>query len=169
MSKNKTMGTDETINAGGINGSGTRTVDVKALDFKALRGMIEKAAAEQPEDKKMEYQLLSIRLQMEAYLDSAPQQLITTGAFVEKFLDAIRVEKRDFAKYIAFEEVELENLLEGRRKITSDVALKLGRIFKTDPALWLYLESKNELLQASRANETFYSQYSLQDLLRKAG
>jgi addiction module HigA family antidote len=163
------MGTDENINAGGINGSGTRTVDVKAHDFKALRGIIEKAAAEQPEDKKMEYQLLSIRFQMESYLDSEPEQFIVAGKFVQKFLDAIHVEKRDFAQYIAVEEAELEDLLEGRRKITSDTALKLGRIFKTDPALWLHVESKNELFQTSRANEKVYSQYSLQDLLRKAG
>lgn len=56
-------------------------------------------------------------------------------------------------------------VLKGRRKINSELAIKLGQIFKIDPAIWLHIESKNELI---RALTHFNGSFNLSDLLKKA-
>lgn len=106
---------------------------------------------------------------MESYLNSATDKIILAGEFIEKYLKVIKIKKKDFAKYINYEESNLSALLKGRRKINTDIALKLGKIFKMNPEIWLHLESKNELIGETKNKKEDYDKYSLQDLLKKTG
>jgi hypothetical protein len=84
-------------NRGGINGLGEGLVDQQSSDFKALQEAIQEYAANRSEKQHMEDQFLSIRFQMEAYLnDLNPNRLIEAGAFVEQFLAVIKVKKKHF-------------------------------------------------------------------------
>ena len=159
------MKKENKINAGGINGLGEALVNTNAREFIELKSMIKKHASRQSDTERMENAFLSIRFQMESYLNNPPSETIPAGAFLEKFLKVIAVKKKDFAQYIGLEESNLSALLKGRRKVNPQLAIKLGQIFKIDPSIWLYIESRNELVQEVRENEAPYGKYSLDDLL----
>jgi len=156
-------------NRGGINGLGEGLVDQQSSDFKALQEAIQEYAANRSEKQHMEDQFLSIRFQMEAYLnDLNPNRLIEAGAFVEQFLAVIKVKKKHFSKYVGVEESNFSAILKGRRKVNADLAIKLGHIFRLPSEIWLHIESKNELLRTLKKAEQKYADYSLSDLLERA-
>lgn len=162
------MKKEKEINAGGINGLGEALVNTNSRDFIELKSMIKKLSSSQSEEERIENGFLSIRFQMESYLNNPSGQIIPAGVFLEKFLEVISVKKKDFAKYIDVEESNLSALLKGRRKINADLARKLGEIFKVDPSIWLFIESRNELaIHEVKEKEEPYGKYSLDDLLKK--
>lgn len=163
------MAKERMLNEGGINGLGEGLVNTNDKNFKELQAVITKIADNQEEEQRLNNAFLSIRFQMESYLNSTGKAVILAGTFIEKFLQVIKIKKKDFAKYIGYEESNLSALLKGRRKINTDIALKLGRIFKTNPAIWLHIENKNALIRESKGKEKEYEKYSLQDLLERAG
>lgn len=163
------MAKDKEVNIGGVNGLGEGLINTNAKDFKELESMIKELSADQNEEERMKNEFLSIRFQMESYLNSATDKIILAGEFIEKYLKVIKIKKKDFAKYINYEESNLSALLKGRRKINTDIALKLGKIFKMNPEIWLHLESKNELIRETKDKKEDYDKYSLQDLLKKTG
>lgn len=161
------MKKEKEINAGGVNGLGEALVNTNSQDFTELKAMIKRLSANQSEEERIENELLSIRFQMESYLNSSSAELVPAGAFLEQLLKAISVKKKDFAQYLGIEESNLSALLKGRRKINADLAIKLGNIFKLDPSIWLYMESRNELAQEVSEKEEPYRRYSLDDLIKK--
>jgi len=163
------MAKDKKVNIGGINGLGEGLINTNAKDFKELKSMIKELSTDQNEEERMKNEFLSIRFQMESYLNATTDKIILSGEFIEKFLKVIKIKKRDFAKYINYKESNLSALLKGRRKINTDIALKLGKIFKMNPEIWLHLESKNELIGETKDKKEDYDKYSLQDLLKKTG
>jgi addiction module HigA family antidote len=106
---------------------------------------------------------------MESYLSEQTKSPKAAGAFLEQFLDIIDIKKKDFAEYIDYEPSNLTAILKGRRKINSEMAIKLGQIFKMNPAIWLHIESKNELLQELASEKIDYNRYSLIELMKRAG
>ena len=134
---------------------------------KVVKSLNQEYAANRSEKQHMEDQFLSIRFQVEAYLnDLNPDRLIEAGAFVEQFLAVIKVKKKHFAKYVGIEESNFS--AKGRRKVNADLAIKLGHIFRLPLEIWLHIESKNELLRTLKKTEQTYADYSLSDLLKRA-
>ena len=163
------MSKEQDINAGGINGLGEGLINTNSSDFIGLKKMIEQVAKSQSEKEKIENGFLSIRFQMESYLNQDTDEIILPGRFLEQFLETVRIKKKDFAAYVNYEVSNLSALLKGRRKINADLAIKLGKIFKTNPAIWLHLESKNDLIRGIKGKEKEYKKFSLTGLLKKAG
>lgn len=162
MKKNKI------VNEGGINGLGESLVNTRSKDFIGLQEIIKSAYKEQSKEDRVNNDLLSIRFQMESYLNSSVStSYISVGSFIEKFLKAIGVKKNRFAEYIDYEYSNLISLLKDRRKINSDLAIKLGQIFRIDPVLWLHIQSKNDLSKQMK-DKNIKRKYSLKDLLKKA-
>lgn len=162
------MAKQEEINAGGINGLGEGLVNTNSKDFLELKSQIKKLSKNHSQEQEIENRFISIRFQMESYLNSSSRDITKAGDFIEKFLKVIKVKKKDFAHYINWAESNFSDLLKGRRKINSDVALKLGSIFKMSPAIWLHIESKNDLLRELEGKEAEYKKYDLNDLMKKA-
>jgi addiction module HigA family antidote len=164
------MAGEKFINEGGINGSGTAFVDTDSEDFKQLQAAIQAVVANYTPEEKLKIDLFALEVQLKAYLrDTAPVTFVSTGAFLKKFVKALGIKHKGFASYIEQEESNLSALFSGKRRINIDLALKLGKIFQLDPALWLQLQSKNDLLQMAQADKGKYEKYSLQELLRQAG
>ena len=162
------MNTKEGINAGGINGLGEGLINTNSAEFKHLQNMIKQASQNESEQQKIENQFLSIRFQMESYLSSEIEDIIPAGVFLDKFIEVIKVKKKDFAAYINYDATNLAAVLKGRRKVNSDMAIKLGKIFNINPVIWLHIESKNELIKEIRKSQQDYGRYSLKDLIRMA-
>ena len=157
------------INAGGINGLGETKIDTSQPDFLELKTMIQAQSSQQNATQKINNEFLSIRFQMESYIQAKTDNLILAGDFIEKFLKIIKVKKKDFATYLDYEETNLSALLRGRRKVNADLAIKLGSIFNVNPAMWLHIESKNELLRTVNHRGANNKRYTLQALLKQVG
>ena len=164
------MSTEKEINAGGINGLGQGLINTNSTEFQQLRAMIQGAYQRQPQRQQLENRMLSIRFQMESYLNAPLEQeeYQAAGEFLRMYLRALDVTAAAFAQYIGYEKSNLSALMNGRRKINPSLAIKLGRIFKVNPVIWLHLEVKNELTREQRSQtKDTYHQYSLTDLLAK--
>lgn len=155
------------INIGGINGLGESLINTNSEDFKALKRLIEKSYQSQGESEKIENGLLSVRFQMESYLNTKieVEDVKPAGWFIERLLEVVAVTKKQLSEYVGYEYTNLISVMKGRRKINSELAIKLGQIFKVDPAIWLHIESKNELIQEISKVE---SSFSLNELLKRA-
>ncbi|MEL7250874.1 MAG: hypothetical protein AAFZ63_02875 [Bacteroidota bacterium] len=158
----------EQINAGGINGLGEGLINTNSKDFKHLKDMIKSMSNNYNEEQRIENEFLSIRFQMESYLTEEIVSFTPAGRFIERYLEVIKIKKKDFASYIGYDDTNLNAVIKGRRKINTEMAIKLGKIFSVNPSIWLHLESKNELQKTLDEKKTLYSTYSLVDLMRKA-
>ena len=162
------MKTDQ-INAGGINGLGEGLINTNSQDFKHLKEIIKGRSSNQAEGERIENEFLSIRFQMESYLNEDVEQYIPAGGFIERYLEVIKIKKKNFASYLGYDDTNLNAVMKGRRKINTEMAIKLGKIFSVNPSIWLHIESKNDLLKMLEEKEAFYSDYSLADLMRRVG
>jgi hypothetical protein len=99
------MSEEKMVNIGGINGLGESLVNTNSQDFKFLQEIIRKNAESQEAEHKIENGLLSVRFQMESYLnaDLKIENLKPAGFFVEKLLKTIAVSKKQFSAYIDYE------------------------------------------------------------------
>lgn len=162
MKKNKI------INEGGINGLGIGIINTNSKEFKELQRQIITQSNKQNKKKILENKLLSLRFQMESYLDEQSHEIVEVGWFLKEFLKELNIKNKVFAEYIEFQESNLSALFKGKRKINTDLALKLGKIFRVKPSLWINIQSKNELLRIEEENKKEYQKYNLNDLLKKA-
>lgn len=154
-------------NVGGINGLGKSLIDTKSDDFKYLQNLIQQKYESLSRSEKISNDLLSIRFQMESYLSStvSADEIKLPGYFIELFLSSIGVSKKQLSNYVEYEYSNLIALIKGRRKVNSDLAIKLGQIFRIEPVIWLHIESKNELMKELVKSK---NNFSLKELLKRA-
>jgi len=74
------------------------------------------------------------------------------GAVLKEELDEIGMAPTELARQIAVPPNRVGQIIAGKRAITGDTALRLGRWFGTDPQFWLNLQSQYDLAQAAREN-----------------
>ena len=158
------------INEGGINGTGQGVVNINSSDYKDLQKAVQEHAKKQSFHQKINYELISLKLQIESYIEEIePVVIVSSGVFLRKYLKAINVKNKEFANYIEMEEANLSMIMKGKRKINTELAYKLGQIFNINPNYWLLIQSKNELLRIDNKRKTTFKKYRLNDLLQKAG
>jgi addiction module HigA family antidote len=73
----------------------------------------------------------------------------------EEYLQPLGLSARALAVEIGVPANRLTEIVAGRRSITADTAIRLGRYFKTDPRFWLNLQVAHDLSKA--VAETDYS------------
>ncbi|HEY3900229.1 MAG TPA: HigA family addiction module antitoxin [Chthoniobacter sp.] len=69
---------------------------------------------------------------------------------VEEFLKPLEVSEYRLAKSIAVPPRRINEIVHGKRAITVDTALRLGKFFGTTPQFWLYLQTDYELRKLER-------------------
>lgn len=80
--------------------------------------------------------------------DIAP---VHPGKHLAEFLDEYGVTAYRVAKATHMSQDRLSHILRGKRAVTADTALRLGRYFGTTPEFWLNLQSHYELETAQEA------------------
>lgn len=149
-----------------IVGFGNNSVDTTTEEFKELQRIIIEASKKIPPARRKRNQLLSLRLQMETYLkEDEPKKLLPLGYFLKQMVEVLEIKHKKFAEYIGYQESNLSAVLNDHRKINTDLALKFGEIFGMNPALYLHIQSKNELLKIQQRDREAYKKYRLEDLL----
>ena len=66
----------------------------------------------------------------------------------EEFLDPMDISVYALSKAIGVPRTRINDIVLGRRGITADTALRLGRFFSTDAQSWLNLQQQYDLVMA---------------------
>ncbi len=67
---------------------------------------------------------------------------------LEEFLIPMEITQYRLAKSISVSQRRIGEIVHGKRAITADTALRLGRFFGMEPQFWLNLQSRYDLLSA---------------------
>lgn len=72
---------------------------------------------------------------------------------LEEFLLPMNITQYRLAKDISVPQRRIGEIVQGKRSITADTALRLGRYFGMEAQFWLNLQSRYDLLQAEAVLE----------------
>ncbi len=67
---------------------------------------------------------------------------------LEEFLQPMGISQYRLAKDISVPQRRISEITQGKRSITADTALRLGRYFTMEAQFWLNLQSRYDLLRA---------------------
>jgi addiction module HigA family antidote len=72
------------------------------------------------------------------------------GAILKReFLDELGLRPGTLARKIGVDRARIKAIIEGRRDITADTALRLSKYFKTTPDFWMNLQTHYDIAVAS--------------------
>ncbi len=71
----------------------------------------------------------------------------------EEFINPMGLSQRKFAEKIGVPPTRLNQIVQEKRSITADTALRLARYLGTTPEFWMNLQSQYDLEQAREAAE----------------
>lgn len=147
------------------NGMLTNQMDIETDEFNDFQAIMLNKSKNQSEKRKREIELLAIKFQMQDYLESENTELKQPGLFLKEYLKTLRIPQKKFAHYIDINPSNLSKLIKGERPINYELAIILGKIFKTEPMLWIEIQAKNELQRIRSTKPKRFNQYSLRDLI----
>lgn len=75
---------------------------------------------------------------------------IHPGEILKDELDVIGISAAELARQLRVPENRISEVIRGRRSITADTALRLGRWFGTSPNFWINLQKSYELRKAEQ-------------------
>lgn len=67
------------------------------------------------------------------------------------------VSRQDLAKRLGVSQRAINDLLNERRAVTADMAIRLSRVFNTTPDIWMNLQKAVDLWDATQANKSKYA------------
>ena len=76
--------------------------------------------------------------------------IVHPGEVLKDQLDEIGMSARELARQVNVPANRITEIINGRRRITGDTALRLGHWFGTGPELWLNLQSTYERNRAEK-------------------
>ena len=76
---------------------------------------------------------------------------IHPGAFLRDELDALGLSARQFGAHIRVPPAAISGVLNGKRPLTAQLAIRFGKAFGTTPEYWLNLQSIHDLKIARAA------------------
>jgi addiction module HigA family antidote len=71
----------------------------------------------------------------------------------EEFLEPMGITQTFFAAHLGWTHAKVNEIINGKRGITSEVALSLADAFGTSPDLWLNLQKNYDLWHAQKRHE----------------
>jgi antitoxin HigA-1 len=71
----------------------------------------------------------------------------------EEFMQPLGLSARALGAAIGVPANRLSDIVRGRRDVSADTAIRLGRYFKTDSRFWLNLQSAHDLSKAESLND----------------
>ncbi len=143
----------------------TNSMDTGTSEFKDFQAILLNIAKNRSEAQKKEIELLSIKFQMQDYLESEETELKLPGYFLKEYLKTLDIPQKKFAHYIEMNPSNFNKIIKGERPINYELAIILGEIFNNDAMLWIKIQAKNELKKIQKSKTRRFSNYSLKDLI----
>jgi addiction module HigA family antidote len=78
----------------------------------------------------------------------ARREAIHPGEFLADELAEIKITPTELSRHIDVPPNRISQIIRGKRDITADTALRLGRFFGTEPELWMNLQKAYDLDKA---------------------
>ena len=75
--------------------------------------------------------------------------LITPGVHLARFIEELNITAYRLARDTTMSPIRISEIINGKRSITADTALRLGRYFGNAAQFWLNLQSEYDLRVAS--------------------
>jgi len=147
------------------NGLLTNSMDIGTKGFDEFQAILLKKSKNRDAHQMRSIELLSLKYEMEDYIDSQKEELKSAGYFLKLFLKSLQIQQNNFANYIGLKPSNFSKLISGERSINYDLALIFGKIFNHNPMLWIKIQAKNELYKLVNTNKGKYYNYSLNDLI----
>ena len=72
---------------------------------------------------------------------------------LRQYLEPLNLTLTDFAKRIGVTRARLSEIVNGRRGVSPDTALRLARVLGTSPDLWLNLQQRVDLYDALHSRD----------------
>lgn len=72
---------------------------------------------------------------------------------LRRYLEPLNLTVTDFSKRIGVTRARLSEIVNGRRGVTPDTALRLARVLGTTPDLWLNLQQRVDLYDALHSRD----------------
>ncbi|WP_428656513.1 helix-turn-helix transcriptional regulator [Runella sp.] len=139
--------------------------DKKAV---GLKEFILLHSQQQSEEQKLKNELLSIRFQLEDYIenDNYTDKLKIVD-FVKMYLRLLNISQKKLAILFEMKDSNLHKYLVGERKLNASFVLKLSSFSHTPPEYWLRVEVKNELIEIIKEGSKTekYQKYDYRNLL----
>ena len=76
------------------------------------------------------------------------RRAIHPGKFIADELEELQLSAAELARHLHVPENRISQIIAGKRNITADTALRLGRWFGTGPQLWMNLQTAYEIDRA---------------------
>lgn len=149
-------------------GTGVGLINPNSKDLSAVKQAIQDHYSTLGEEEKMMIRLRGLRYKMESFtLGLSMEENLSAGGILKEFIHAIGVRQKVFAGYIGLKTTNLSAIINGTRRINHDLAFKLGSIFAMDPALWMNVQNKAELV-AMKKQKPDDHHFTLSELLKQA-
>lgn len=113
-------------------------------------------------------ELLSIRFQMQDYIQKDKIEVeMQVLDFVKLYLKLLKKSQRDLASLFEMHDSNLYKYLIGERKLNIDIVMKLSSFSHTEPEIWYYIQTKNELnkLKQEKEKSNQYKKYDYKNLM----
>ncbi len=138
---------------------------------KSLSEFILSHSQEQTKERKIKNELLSIKYQIEDYINSEnPSIKLKVLDFVRLYLRTFNITQKKLADLFEMQDSNLHKYLVGERKLNAHLVLKLSSFSHLSPELWLRIEVKNELFEinAEKRRNKNYNKYDYRKLLESS-
>jgi HTH-type transcriptional regulator/antitoxin HigA len=92
--------------------------------------------------------------------------MVHTGSIIKEYLEELGMSQKECAKRLGISEKHFSNLLNGKNRLTEDIAIKFEKIFHNVPAsYWLNYESKyREYLKREEINNKDFNAKEIEEL-----
>lgn len=94
--------------------------------------------------------------------------IVNTGRIIKEYLDVNHISQKDFALRTGVSEKHISNLLNGKSRLTEDMALKIEKLIPSVPAsYWLNYEARYREYLARLAEENKWSLSELKTIAKR--
>ncbi|MBE9238033.1 HigA family addiction module antidote protein [Anabaena aphanizomenioides LEGE 00250] len=82
---------------------------------------------------------------------------IHPGEVIADILDDLEVNYNDFAEVLGVSHQTIQEIINGEKSITVDIAIRLGKSLGNGPRLWLNLQQKVDVWDALQSHQEEYN------------
>nr|WP_274382022.1 HigA family addiction module antitoxin [Myxacorys almedinensis] len=79
------------------------------------------------------------------------------GEVISDILEDLEMTQTNFAEILGVSRRTVNEIIQGRRPVTVDMAIRIGKALGNGPQLWLNLQQKVDIWDAIQAHEEDYS------------
>ncbi len=72
------------------------------------------------------------------------------GEHLLEFVEEFQISRYRLARDIHVQQTRIEEIIKGRRAITADTAVRLGRYFGTSAGFWMNLQTRFDIAEAEK-------------------